>query len=128
MRRHRIIILALVGMAGGACSSPTEPVGDGLYVRAGLLGDTIALTNITAAPAYYAILESGLSVRALVAICREPNACDNVPVGEQTKLPYTAISGYEPGKRQAVIYWWHLVPGPLWSLRADSIRRIVVDL
>ena len=43
-------------------------------------------------------------------------------------VPYGKIVGYTPAAREAIVYWWHLMPDGGSGFRPDSLRAVVVGL
>ncbi|SRR5258706_10638556 len=116
----RKAIFALVALAV-ACNSPTGPVQ--ITSRNGAL----QLTNATDGPVFYTIIESETAARVDWAPCVNPSVCPYIAPHQQRAIPYAEITGYHPGAREAIVYWWHL-EAPADAYQPDSIRATRVRL
>ena len=111
MRRWAIPRLAvLIAAMMTACSATTAPRTDLLEVRR--FGFRLILENRTNEPIFYFAVESRTS--ALIdwmGPCNDPtrSECRRVPAGETVSIPYSDISGYEPGATEVKIHHWRLV-------------------
>ena len=118
---RKAIVGVLIVLAAG-CNSPTGPVQ--VTARAG----SLRLANATEAAVYYFAIERETATRVDWIPCTNPSTCAAVDLHGQKSVPYQDILGYEPGDREAIVYWWHLDPVPSGGFRADSIRAQTVPL
>jgi hypothetical protein len=58
------------------------------------------------------------------APCADPARCAYVPARARTLLPYSAIGAYEPGKQEAIVWWWESIGGKI----PGEIHAVVVGL
>jgi hypothetical protein len=104
------------------CNSPTGP----FQVTAGV--GSLRLANTTEIPVYYVLIESETATRVDWIPCTNPSSCLQVAPRAEKTVPYQEIMGYEPGDREAILYWWHLEPAPADAFQPDSIRAKRVRL
>jgi len=104
----RLPALASLLWLGLACASPTEPHASGLHAQAS--DAMVHLQNASAHRLFYFILERESAAASDWAACIEP-ACPSLDPGASASLPYTGISGYVPGRREAIVWWWEAMPG-----------------
>lgn len=89
---------------------------------------SLRMANSSPVPVYYFLMESEFATRANWAPCNNPATCPQVAPHRDKRVAYEEIAGYEPGDATAILYWWHLVPGPAGGHRPDSIRAIGIQL
>jgi hypothetical protein len=124
---YRLIFAFVLVLAGSAaCSLVTGANQDRLEVEA--RDSSIHLRNRGALPVYHAIFEREFAARVLWGPCERPAECPAVAPGAEVRIPYDSIAGYEPGKTEAIVYWWQLLPHPGGGFRVDELRVIVVPL
>ena len=109
-----------------ACGTPTAPVGGQLTVRAA--APMLELTNHSPAAIYTFSIERGAAAYTDWAPCTDPANCAAIGIGESATLPYSQIAAYTSAAREAIVYWWHLVPGGPTGFMPDTIRAVVVTL
>jgi hypothetical protein len=124
MRRLLAFVAVLVSLAG--CGTATFSLGGPLAIRAGA-GD-LQLENRTSAPVYTFVIERETAAVANWAPCTNPATCEAIAPGQQRRIAYDDIPGYEPGDDEAIVYWWHLIPAPGGGFATDSMRSEVVPL
>lgn len=122
MNRPFFALLALAV----ACANPTGPIGGRLAVRAA--PPALELTNQSPAPIYYFTLALGSVGYALAPPCTDPSRCTAIKAGQTASVPYAQIPGYTADAHEAIVYWWHLIPGAQTGFRPDSIRTVTVGL
>jgi hypothetical protein len=108
----------------GACSGSTGISEDDFAIRA--TGQDVVLVNSSERPVFYFLVERETAAVINFATCVEPE-CPHVAAGATVRVPYTAITGYQPGKREIIVHLWLSVPsssGP----RAESIQGTVLEL
>ena len=115
------VLLVILG-----CTDPTGPIPGSLWVQA--IPPALQLTNQSPAPVYSFVIESQTAALVNWAPCADPSRCSGLAPGGSLHLPYTDIAGYTPGARQAIVYWWHLVPSDGPGFRTDSIRAVMIGL
>lgn len=121
------LLCAVLLLVGAGCSMFTESSARGsLEVEA--TGSVLLLTNHTEHPVYYLAFEREMLALALWAPCTDPQECPRVQPGEQISVSYESIGGYEPGKQEAVVFWYHLRPKAGGGFEPDSMRSVVVRL
>jgi hypothetical protein len=132
--RLRFLLPALA-LAAGACDDgatapgdgPLPNVGGGFWagnVTATGAPQAVVLGNNTTRPVGYFLIEGELAMRALWAPCTARTGCPSIAPGERRTIPAAQIAGVAPGKRDVIVYWWHLVEGRDGALRPDSIRSL----
>ncbi len=109
-----------------ACGTPTGPLGGRLTVRAA--PPILELSNESPAVIYTFTIEAQTAARTNWAPCTDPARCSGIKLGGTREMPYTQIAGYTAGATQAIVYWWHLVPGGETGFMPDSIRAVPVEL
>ncbi len=126
MLSRSLVPLLLLSLAT-ACSTPAGPAEDeGLSVRS--RPPFLDLTSRATGPIFFTALEREFLETALWGPCLDPEICPRLDAGGRTTLAYEEIDGYVPGKTEAVVYWWRLLPNPDGTFRADSVRALVVPL
>ena len=122
--RLNFLVAALVLLAG--CTDGAGPASGGLQVSN--VRPVIRMENRSGATIHTFVVES----RTLTIIdwlpCTDPLRCPGISAGRDSTMLYSKIVGYEPDAEEAVLYWWHLVPGQGTALRPDSIRIVRIDL
>ncbi|MDF1505523.1 hypothetical protein [Roseisolibacter sp. H3M3-2] len=122
-------ILTLAACDDGVVTPGGEPLPnvDGIWagnVAVAPAPGGVVLGNNTTRPVGYFVIERELATRALWGPCTARTGCPTVAVGERKTVPASQISGVEAGKRDVLVYWWHLVEGRDGALRPDSIRAV----
>jgi hypothetical protein len=115
------ILSCLVAVLLAACDSPVGP----LLVTA--RPPSLRLNNRSDSPLYYFIVERESSALVDWIVCALPS-CPGVEPHSEKSIPYSQIVGYRDGEREAIVYWWRIVPVPSGGFRADSIRATIVGL
>jgi len=89
----------------------------------------LRITNSSAAPIYYFAVERQSAASVDWGPCTNPSTCASVVAAHAVvQVPFSQIVGYEPGEREAILYWWHLIPSPGSGFQVDSIRARVLPL
>lgn len=122
---NRPIVSAALSLAL-ACANPASPHGGQLTVQA--TPPVLELTNQSAGPVYYFTIERGAAAYTDWAPCTDPVHCTGIKPGQSATVGYAVIVGYTVDAREAIVYWWHLVPGGTTGFRPDSLRAIIVGL
>jgi hypothetical protein len=121
--RKGLLFLSL--MAFG-CSGGTGPDGGPLRVRA--VPPVLTLTNESPAVVYTMVIErNNLAVVDWIP-CVDPVNCPGIRPGRDSTMPYSRITGYEPGEDEAIVYWWHLLPKAGGGFEVDEIRQVLIEL
>lgn len=123
MQRSLFAVLLLLSPA---CSSSVEPSPGPLQVLA--TGGTLRLENLSGQAAFYFIYERESAALINWAPCVDPSVCSSVAPRGQTVVPYTAIGGYAPGSREAIIWWWHAKRALLGKPVPGEVHAVVVGL
>ncbi len=77
----------------------------------------LVLKNESSARIHYVALEEETSTR--VDLDFDPEKWPSVAPGDEVRIPYGDLMGYEPSARQARVYWW---------TRGEYKQHIVTDL
>jgi hypothetical protein len=107
-----------------ACGSSTEPSpglsSPTLQVTAD--GTSLELLNLSDRPVFFFIYERGRSALINWAACADLARCKFVGGRSRIRVPYSDIGAYEPGKQEAIVWWWQSlggsVPGKVQSIVA----------
>ncbi len=118
MRLFRVLCAILL-LGSAACFQPLGPLDRG-GVSVAATGSALRLTNQTQQPVFYAAFERGYLALILWAPCDDPEQCSRVEPGQTISIDYNSIGGYEPGAREAVVYWWHLIQKADGSFAPDN--------
>jgi hypothetical protein len=124
MWKKLLAVLALAVTAGCITARGPEPFPLQEFAVAAA-GDTLVISNLSAEPIYYAVLEGEFSTRARWAPCVPPAQCPRVEAGQAARVPYSGITGYQKGAREAMIFWYRLQPG---GTRPGEVRSRSVPL
>jgi hypothetical protein len=108
-----------------ACGSSTAPADSSLRVSA--KDAAVQLTNDSERPVFYFVYERGAAAGINWAACIDAT-CPSVAPGSRAAAPYSAIGGYGPGKREAIVWWWEAVAGPDGEPVVGAIHAAVVGL
>ena len=120
--------LCLFALFGG-CSGSEGPLDPAVPLDVSVnTSQSLRLENNSSRTIYYLVFERDFAARALWGPCNRPDQpCPRLEARSGTQVPYSQISGYEPGAREAVVYWWHLVERDGgWAV--DQIRSVVIQL
>jgi hypothetical protein len=107
------------------CGSPAGPADSPLRVTA--MDATVQLENVSERPVFYFIYERGAAAFINWAACVEQD-CPSVAPGTRAAIPYPAIGGYAPGRSEAIVWWWDVVPGPGRRPVPGAVHAVVVGL
>jgi hypothetical protein len=141
MRRPTTLLLAaLCALAAASCddgdSSVLTPADDATPsvggIRAGNLAVAsapggITLGNNTTRRVHYHIMERNFATLALWGPCTAPT-CPGLAPGERRTIRAADIPGVQAGRREVVVYWFHVVAGRDGALVPDSMRTVVARL
>lgn len=124
------ILLVLFSLVLAACVTvpavtPLE-VDAEFAVAAG--GGNVVLANNGEQPVYYVVLEKEFSARARWAPCVDASACARVDAGQQVRVPYAQITGYQAGAREALVYWYEMVSDGSGGQRPGEVHSRTVQL
>ena len=119
-----LVSIALCLVLG--CASPTAPTSGQLTVRAA--PPLLELTNHSPAAIYTFSIERGAAAFTDWAPCNDPTNCAAIGIGQSATMPYSQIAAYTSAAREAIVYWWHLIPGGPAGFQPDTIRAVVVTL
>src|SRR6266436_5779877 len=101
---RRVALCVVASLVG--CNSSFAPVD--VVPQASAL----RIVNTSDAPIYYFLVERQSAALIDWAPCTNPSACSSVAAHGDAQVPFSQIAGYEPGEREAIFYWWHLLPVP----------------
>jgi hypothetical protein len=110
-----------------ACSSsPTEPIFSSspptLQVKAN--GTSLELVNFSDRPAFFFIHERESAALINWWACADATRCDFVGGRSRIRVPYSRIGMYQPGKQEAIVWWWESLGGGV----AGRVHALVVRL
>ncbi|HZG44484.1 MAG TPA: hypothetical protein VEY93_16145 [Longimicrobium sp.] len=120
MWKKLLALLALAVTSGCVTSRGPDPYPLQEFAVAAA-GDTLVISNLSAQPIYYAVLEEEFSTRARWAPCVPPAECPRVDAGQAARVPFASITGYQPGARKAMVFWYHLEAGRPGEVRSRSV-------
>ena len=125
--RHRLgltVMLLLPGLAGASgCHSILGPDGT---VEARLEEGGIRVSNKTDRAIYWTAFDRDALALLLWAPCTDPSTCPRIGSGRTVLIPFDEVGVWGPASREAVFYWWYLVPDDDGGYEPDEIRSIVV--
>jgi hypothetical protein len=137
MRRPTTLLLtALCALVAGcddgdstilSPDGPASPAVGGIWAGNLAVAPTaggITLGNNTTRRVHYQVLERNFAALALWGPCTAPT-CPGLAPGERRTIPAADISGIQAGRREVVVYWFHVVAGRDGALVPDSIRTVV---
>ena len=125
--RLRPLLAAAATLLAGACDLPLElSAGDSLEIQ--VSRSSIRLENNLAEPVYTFLIERQAAALTDWIACSVPDECDGIAPGRSRRVDYRDIVGYDRGDREAIVYWWVLVPDPGGGHRVDGFRSRVVRL
>jgi hypothetical protein len=124
MRLHSLSSLAVLTGAL-ACGDPASITQDQFTIHA--TGREVLLNNAAPHPTFYLVVERETAALIDFALCIDQSQCRSVGPGSTVRVPYREITGYHAGGKEAVVYWWRAVPGPMGA-RGDSLRSAVTEL
>jgi hypothetical protein len=123
------LLVALVAPAAlAACGRPTDP-GAGSELRVVAARPELRLTNRADRPVYTFVVGRQASASINWAPCVAPE-CGRIAPGGTRAVPYpppALVTGYA-AETEALVFWWHAVPGPGGRLQPDSPRGLIVRL
>ena|SRR5688500_466065 len=124
-RRHYRAILVFL-LATNGCAAATGPEGRAtVAVVDG--GQAIAITNRTSRPIFTFVVDRQEAALINWAPCVSGPSCPPLPPGDTRLTPFPA--GPRSGEqREALVYWWHAVPGHGGGFRAGEVKFELVRL
>jgi len=117
---------ALILIAVVACTQATGPGDGAVSVRA--IGHEVQLTNHSTEQLFSFVIDRQAAAYTDWGPCGDPTRCGGIAPGAVRGVPYSSIVGYTLTSREAIVYWWRMVPDGATGFRADSVRGIVVSL
>ena len=127
MRASSVLLAAVVAYGSPACSA-SKPTDGPTAVTAAATAEGIRFTNRTDRPIYYTAFEREYAARVMFAPCTDPALCPSIAPRGEAVIPFAMIGGYEPGKREAMVYWWHLAPANTEGRLVEEMHSEVVRL
>jgi len=119
--------LFLAAFALTGCGTLTTP-SDAAVLHAGVLADSLVLSNAGGRDAFYLVLEEETAALVNWAPCIDHARCDHVPPRSDTRIELGSVLGYEAGRSRALlVYWWQRI-GDHAGATADRIRVLRVTL
>ena len=124
LRRYRALLVVLATTSG--CLASTGPDRGG--VEAVDRGQYIAITNRTQRDIYTFVV--GRQAAALInwAPCVSDPSCLPLPHGATRRVPFPTSSLTSTVETEALVYWWHAVPGPDGRPQPGRIQAEIVSL
>lgn len=117
-----LLLLGATGCGGDGATGPTSSD----LLRASAAAGTITLTNRTSGQVDYILATQHFLEVADPGPCTRPEGCTtSVPARSTVRVPYSAVLGYSPGERTAIVVHWSHAPAPSTSF---NVRRIVLRL
>ena len=109
-----------------ACGSPIGPSlgGNSSPVRVTADGTSLELLNFSDRPAFYIIYEREAAALIDWATCVDTPGCEFVGAHSRVRVPYSAIGGYQPGKREAIVWWWQSLGGSVPGGTHSIVARL----
>jgi hypothetical protein len=127
MLKRLIAAAALVVLA--ACDEPSTIDNYGPVVRADADAPTLTIRNLSGQPVHYAVYERVDEGTVFWGKCSPQNAgCPTLAPGETVRIPYAEIARYEPGDKEAIVFWWMSEPDAGGSYRILREGDLVVRL
>jgi hypothetical protein len=100
--RTRFVPAALALFLGACSRSTTLPADE--WVQARATGNaTLSVTNRGNEPVYIQLADPTELI--LLAGCT-PQTCTRIAAGRTVQVPFSEITSYDPGDRQAAVNWW----------------------
>ncbi|HEU0302517.1 MAG TPA: hypothetical protein VFR37_23865 [Longimicrobium sp.] len=128
MRKSLVLATLCFSVLLGGCSGP-GPLDPAVPLDVSIdAPQSLRLDNASSRAIYYFVIERNAAALANWAPCSRPDLpCPRVEAHSATQVPFGQIAGYEPGAREAIVYWWHLVERDGgWAV--DHVRSVVVEL
>ena len=130
MKKTLLAVLSIVLLA--ACvTRPVDTIvpAEMPDIAVAAAGDSaLVLKNLGAEPVYYAVLEEEFSTRARWAPCTAPAECPRVEPGQEARVAYPSIMGYQAGATAAKVFWYRLQADGQGGMRAGEVRSRSVPL
>lgn len=127
MLKRLIAAAALVVLS--ACDEPSAIDNYGPVVRARADAPTLSVSNLGSRPVHYAVFERVDEGTIFWGKCTPQNAgCPTLAPGETVSIPYAQIARYEPGDKEAIVYWWMSEPDAAGGYRIVREAKLVVRL
>ena len=140
--RAAYLVTLSAAAAAAACAAPSTP-DDRSATPAGtttiaagsvtvVAGDgAIEIRNGTERPIFTFAVERTTATLIDWAPCLPlPNVrcAGGVDAGQTLHVPYQSINGYDPGEKEAIVYWWTPVSDAAGNWRAENMQSVVVKL
>lgn len=113
-------------VAAVACDTPF-----GLRELNGVSADArdqqVIVTNNSANPIFTFVIGRIIETRTEYLLCVDAAQCPPIPVGGSRVYPFETLMR-EPGEREVVVRWWHLVPDGSGGVRATDFGFLIVPL
>jgi hypothetical protein len=127
MLKRLIAAAALVILS--ACDEPAAIDDYGPVLRADADAPTLTIRNLGGQSVHYAVFERVDEGTVFWGKCSPQNAgCPTLAPGETIRILYTEIAGYEPGDREAIVFWWTSEPDAEGGYRILREGDLVVRL
>ena len=128
LRRLMMLGALFASSLAGGCGGPTDARVYNGPVRVRVSAPELRLSNTTGEPIYFRVIEQEIATLIDWMPCIDPVACPGVAVGETRRVPYSQIVGYESGRKEAIVYWWHLASKPGGGYAMKQFTSVVIRL
>lgn len=110
MRKPLVVAMLCLSALLAGCAESPGPLEPSAPLNVSVASRSVWLENQDSRTIYYLIMTRELEVRALWGPCTSPEQpCARLEPQAAVQVPYSQISGYERGSREAVIFWYHLL-------------------
>lgn len=128
MRKPLVLAMLCLSALLAGCAESPGPLDPSAPLDVSVASRSIRLENQDSRTIYYLIMEAGFAGRVLWAPCTSPEEpCARLEPQAAVRVPYSQISGYEPGAREAILYWYHLLERD-GGWEVDQVRPVRVRL
>jgi hypothetical protein len=107
-----------------ACGSSTEPSPGSSTLQVTADGTSLQLLNLSDRPTFFFIYERERAALINWAPCADATRCAFVSGRSRVRVPYTSIGDYQPGKQEAIVWWWQSLGGSVPSAVHGVVARL----
>jgi hypothetical protein len=122
------IAFAVLAALASSCNPPSEVHRYEGPLTLETRNPELRMTNTTQSTIYYFIVERDLATLIDWAPCADPATCRGVAAKANKSLKYSEIAGWEKGKTEAIIWWWHLTPNAAGRHTPTAMGNRVITL
>lgn len=128
MRKLLVLAMLCLSALTAGCAESPGPLEPSAPLNVSVASRSVWLENQNGRTIYYLIMEAAFAARVLWAPCTSPEQpCARLEPQATVQVPYSQISGYERGSREAIIFWYHLLERD-GGWEVDEIRSVRVRL